>query len=121
MGKIRWAIIGVGAFSPARGAANAIAYAHAEGIKRNSDTFELVGACSLIQKNLDDFSAEYPCRTYLDMQELYQKEKPDGVTICTYAAARVQGLAEAIELSGKLKQPIELTPDGIPVVPQSHR
>ena len=37
MGKIRRAIIGVDAFSPARGSASAIACAHAEGIKRNSD------------------------------------------------------------------------------------
>lgn len=112
MGKIRWAIIGVGAFSPARGAANAIAYAHAEGIKRNSDAFELVGACSLIQKNLDDFSAEYPCRTYLDMLELYQKEKPDGVTICTYAAAREEHVIAAIHAGVKfifIEKPLALS------------
>ena len=30
--KIRWAIIGIGKFSPRRGGANAIAYAHAEAL-----------------------------------------------------------------------------------------
>lgn len=31
-------------------------------------------------------------------------------------AARVQGLAEAIELSGKLGRPIDFTPDGLPIL-----
>ena len=31
-------------------------------------------------------------------------------------AARVQGLAEAIELSGKLGRPIDFTADGLPIL-----
>ena len=112
MNKIRWAIVGVGAFSPGRGAASAIAYAHAEGIRRNSDAFELVGACSLIQKNLDDFAREHPCHTYLDMMELYRNEKPDGVTISTYAAAREEHVLAAIHAGVKfifVEKPLALS------------
>ena len=112
MKKIRWALIGVGAFSPVRGGVNAIAYAHAEAIKRNSDSFELVAACSLIQKNLDDFAAEYPCNTYLDMLELFEKEKPDGVTISTYAAAREEHVIAAIHAGVKfilIEKPLALS------------
>ena len=112
MKKIRWALVGVGAFSPSRGAASAIAYAHAEGLARNPDAFELAGACSLIQKNLDDFSAEYPCHTYLDMQELFRKEKPDGVTISTYAAAREEHVIAAIHAGVKfilVEKPLALS------------
>jgi len=112
MTKIRWAVIGVGAFSPVRGGVNAIAYAHAEALKRNSDAFELVGACSLIQKNLDDFAAEYPCHTYLDMLELFRQEKPDGVTISTYAAAREEHVIAAIHAGVKfilIEKPLALS------------
>ncbi|MEA4823994.1 MAG: hypothetical protein VB111_07770 [Clostridiaceae bacterium] len=31
-------------------------------------------------------------------------------------AARVQGLAEAIEFSGKLEKPIDFTADGLPIL-----
>ena len=112
MKKIRWALIGVGAFSPVRGGVNAIAYAHAEAIRRNGDVFELAGACSRTRKNLDDFSAEYPCHTYLDMRELFQKEKPDGVTISTYAAAREGHVVAAIQAGVKfilIEKPMALS------------
>ena len=96
MSKYRWAILGIGAFSPKRGGANAIAYAHAEAIKRNSDTFELVAGAARTQQNLDDFSREYPCRTYQDLYELLKKEKPDGVTVSTYASDRKNHVLAAI-------------------------
>ncbi len=110
--KIRWAIIGIGKYSPQRGGLNAIAYAHAEAIKRNSDKFELVAGASLEQQNLDDFKKEYPCNTYLDMNELFQKEQPDGVTISTYAAAREEHVITAIHAGVKfilVEKPLALS------------
>ena len=110
--KIRWAIIGIGKFSNLRGGYNAIAYAHAEGIKRNSDKFELVAGASLEQQNLDDFKREYPCNTYLDMNELLQTEKPDGVTISTYAPAREEHVLAAIRAGVKyvfIEKPLALS------------
>lgn len=112
MSKITWAIIGIGRFSPKRGGANAIAYAHAEALKRNSDKFELVAGASLEQQNLDDFAREYPCRTYLDMNELLEKEKPQGVTISTYAPAREEHVLAAINAGVKyimVEKPLALS------------
>lgn len=112
MKKITWAIIGIGMFSPRRGRASAIAYAHAEGLKRNSDVFELVAGASLEQQNLDDFAGEYPCRTYLDMNELLEKEKPQGVTISTYAPAREEHVLAAINAGVKyilIEKPLALS------------
>ena len=74
MARLKWACIGVGKYSPQRGGVNAIAYAHAEAMKRNADGFELVAGASLEQENLDNFSREYPSRGYLDMNELFAKE-----------------------------------------------
>ena len=112
MKKITWAIIGIGKFSPRRGRASAIAYAHAEALKRNSDRFELVAGSSLEQQNLDDFAREYPCRTYLDMNELFEKEKPQGVTISTYAPAREEHVIAAINAGAKyilIEKPLALS------------
>ena len=110
--KIRWAIIGIGKYSPRRGGANAIAYAHAEAIKRNSDKFELVAGASRTQQNLDDFKKEYPCKTYLDMYELLEKERPEGVTISTYAPSREEHVIAAIRAGAKyvlIEKPLALS------------
>ena len=116
MKKITWAIIGIGCFSPRRGRASVIAYAHAEALKRNSDKFELVAGASLEQQNLDDFAREYPCRTYLDMNELLEKEKPQGVTISTYAPAREEHVLAAINAGVKyifIEKPLALSHSAI--------
>ena len=110
--KIRWAIIGIGKFSPRRGGANAIAYAHAEALKRNSDKFELVAGASRNQQNLDDFKREYPCNTYQDINELLQKERPEGVTISTYAPSREEHVISAIRAGAKfilVEKPLALS------------
>ena len=110
--KIRWAIIGIGKVSPRRGGANAIAYAHAEALKRNSDKFELVAGASRNQQNLDDFKREYPCNTYQDINELLQKERPEGVTISTYAPSREEHVIAAIRAGAKfilVEKPLALS------------
>ena len=112
MAKIRWAIIGVGKFAATRGGATAIAYAHAEGLKRNADKFELVGACARTPANLEAFAAEYPCNVYTDMRELYAVEKPDGVSICTFAKDRVEHVKCAIDAGVKyvlVEKPVAMT------------
>ena len=112
MAKIKWAIIGVGKFAATRGAATAIAYAHDEGLKRNADKFELVGACARTPANLEAFAAEYPCRVYTDMRELYAAEKPEGVSICTFAKDRVEHVKCAIDAGVKyilVEKPVAMT------------
>ncbi len=111
-GKLRWALIGIGRFNPLRGGVNAIAYAHAEALKRNADKFDLVAGASLEQQNLDDFCREFPCNGYLDMNELFAKEKPDGVTISTYAPAREEHVTAAIRAGVKyilIEKPLALS------------
>ena len=110
--KIRWAIIGIGKYSSLRGGVNAIAYAHAEALKRNCDKFELVAGASRNQQNLDDFKKEYPCSTYCDINEMLKQEKPDGVTISTYAPAREEHVVAAIRAGVKyilIEKPLALS------------
>ena len=112
MKKLKWACIGVGKFSNLRGGVNAIAYAHAEALKRNAAAFELVAGASLERQNLDDFAREYPCRGYLDMKELFAREKPDGCTISTWAPAREEHVLAAIDAGVKnvlIEKPLSLT------------
>lgn len=110
--RLKWACIGVGKFAPTRGGASAIAYAHAEAMKRNADCFELVAGASLERENLDNFAREYPCRGYLDMDELLAKEPLDGCTISTWAPAREEHVAAAIRAGVKnilIEKPLSLT------------
>lgn len=112
MKRLKWACIGVGAYSSLRGGVNAIAYAHAEALTRNAAAFELVAGASLERRNLDDFAREYPCRGYLDMDELFAKEKPDGCTISTWAPAREEHVLAAIRAGVKsvlIEKPLSLT------------
>ena len=114
MARLKWACIGIGKFSPQRGGVNAIAYAHAEAMKRNAGDFELVAGASLEQENLDDFSREYPSRGYLDMNELFAKERLDGCTISTWAPAREEHVMAAIRAGVRnilIEKPLSLAMD----------
>jgi len=114
MDKLKWAVVGVGKNTATKGGATAIAYAHAEALKRNGSDFELVAGCARHQDSLSAFAAEYPCRTYVDMAELYAKEKPDGVTVSTYAPDREAHVLMAIEAGVKnilIEKPLALTMD----------
>ena len=114
MKKLKWACIGVGKFSSLRGGVNAIAYAHAEAMKRNANEFNLVAGASLEQENLDNFAREYPSRGYLDLNELLAKEKLDGCTISTWAPAREEHVLAAIDAGVKnilIEKPLALTMD----------
>lgn len=113
-GKLRWACIGVGKYSEQRGGCNAIAYAHAEALRRNEADFELLASASLEQENLDNFAREYPSRGYLDMNELFAKEKLDGCTISTWAPAREEHVLAAVNAGVKnilIEKPLSLTMD----------
>lgn len=112
MAKLNWACIGIGKYSDLRGGVNAIAYAHAEAMKRNSDDFNLIAGASLEQKNLDNFAREYPSRGYLDLHELFAKERLDGCTISTWAPAREEHVMAAINAGVKnilIEKPLSLT------------
>ena len=109
---LKWACIGVGRYSNLRGGVNAIAYAHAEAMKRNAGSFELVASASLEQENLDNFAREYPSRGYLDMNELFAREKLDGCTISTWAPAREEHVLAAIGAGVRnilIEKPLSLT------------
>ena len=112
MAKLDWALIGIGKFSPSRGRASAIAYAHAEGLRRNAGEFSLVAGASLEQANLDDFAREYPSRGYLDIGDLLKAEKLDGCTISTWAPAREEHVTAAIAAGVRnilIEKPVALT------------
>jgi len=112
MSTLNWALIGIGKFSPSRGRASAIAYAHAEGLRRNAKDFSLVAGASLEQQNLDDFAREHPSRGYLDINDLLKAEKLDGCTISTWAPAREEHVTAAIAAGVKnilIEKPVALT------------
>lgn len=114
MEKLKWACIGIGKHTELRGGVNAIAYAHAEALKRNADEFELVAGASLEQENLDAFAREFPSRGYLDINELLAKERLDGCTISTWAPAREEHVTAAIKAGVKnilIEKPLALTMD----------
>ena len=112
MERLNWACLGIGKYSDLRGGVNAIAYAHAEAMKRNANEFNLVAGASLEQENLDNFAREYPSRGYLDLNELLAKEKLDGCTISTWAPAREEHVLAAIHAGVKnilIEKPLSLT------------
>lgn len=114
MEKLKWACIGIGKHTELRGGVNAIAYAHAEALKRNADDFELVAGASLEQENLDAFAREFPSRGYLDIKELFARERLDGCTISTWAPAREEHVTAAIQAGVKnilIEKPLALTMD----------
>ena len=114
MSKLKWACVGVGRNTATKGGATAIAYAHAEAMKRNADAFELVAGCARHPESLDAFAADYPCRGYTDMRELYAREKLDGVTVSTYAPDREAHVMMAIEAGVRnvlIEKPLALTMD----------
>ena len=114
MERLNWACLGIGKYSDLRGGVNAIAYAHAEAMKRNANEFNLVAGASLEQENLDNFAREYPSRGYLDLNELLAKEKLDGCTISTWAPAREEHVLAAIHAGVKnilIEKPLSLTMD----------
>ena len=110
--RLRWACVGVGRSAATKGGATAIAYAHAEAMKRNADAFELVAGVARHRESMDAFAAEYPCRGYTDMRELYAKERLDGVTVSTFAPDREEHVLAAIAAGVKnvlIEKPLALS------------
>lgn len=110
--KLSWAVIGVGKHAATRGGATAIAYAHAEGIRRNPQTCSLAAAAARTRSSLDDFAREYPCRTYTCFRELLAAEKPDACAVSTYAPDREEHVTAAIDAGVKVilvEKPLSLT------------
>lgn len=97
MKRLDWACVGIGRHTDARGGASAIAYAHAEAIRRNAGDFRLVACVSRTRANLDDFVREHPSRAYTDLREMFAAEKLDGCTISTWAPDRERHVLAAIE------------------------
>ena len=97
MSRLNWACVGIGRHTDQRGGVSAIAYAHAEAMRRDAEEFRLVACASRTKVNLDDFTAEYPSRAYTDIREMFAAEMLDGCTISTWAPDREAHVTAAIE------------------------
>lgn len=97
MKRLTWACVGIGRHTDLRGGVNAIAYAHAEALRRNAGAFELVAACSRTPTNLEAFAKDYPSRVYTDLREMFAAERLDGCTISTWAPDREAHVRAALD------------------------
>ena len=80
----------------------------------SSGAVDLVGICDLDAAKLKDSAAKYNvARTYSNMQEMIQKEKPELVDICTPPMIRASIVEPAIKAGAPailIEKPIALTP-----------
>ena len=108
------AIIGLGPNTPGKGGAHSISYLHAAAYQA-CDGFELVGACSRTQKNVDDFCAEYPtAKGYLDYHLMLDGLRPEMVSVCAFAPDREAMVNAALDCDVKgviIEKPFALTLD----------
>ena len=108
------AIIGLGPNTPGKGGAHSISYLHAASYQA-CDGFEIVGACSRTQKNVDDFCAEYPtAKGYQDYKQMLSELRPEVVSICAFAPDREAMVNAALDCGAKgviIEKPFALTLD----------
>jgi len=111
---IHCAIIGLGPNSPGKGGAHSISYLHAAAYQA-TDGFDLVGACSRTQKNVDDFIAEYPgAKGYQDYRLMLSELRPQLVSVCAYAQDREAMVNAALDCGAKgviIEKPFALALD----------
>ncbi len=111
---LRTAIIGLGPNTPGKGGAHSISYMHAAAYQA-CDGFELVGACSRTQKNVDDFCAEYPTATgYQDYTLMLEELRPDLVSVCAFAPDREAMVNAALDCGARgiiIEKPFALSLD----------
>lgn len=63
---------------------------HAEGFNANADRFDLAAVCDIDADRLAAFAARYGiARTYVDADEMLEREKPDVFCFATMPAARL--------------------------------
>ncbi|MGE9290590.1 MAG: Gfo/Idh/MocA family protein [Puniceicoccales bacterium] len=109
--NIRSAIIGLGPSGEGRGGAHSISYCHGWAHTATPGV-ELVGGCSRQQKNVDDFTAEFPgCAGYRDYRKMLEELRPDLVVICAFATTREEMVMAALENDAKaiwIEKPLAL-------------
>lgn len=109
----RVAIIGVGRGGEGIGG-HSIGYIHGRSYKAHGGC-EIVGVADISEENLTRFAEEYgvPGR-YADYREMLAREKPDVVSVCTYAGLHrpmVEACAEAGVCGVWCEKPFALTMD----------
>ena len=111
---IRTAIIGLGPNTPGKGGAHSISYLHATAYQA-CEGFDIVGACSRNQKNIDGFLAEFPgCRGYQDYKQMLYELRPEIVSVCAFAPDREEMVNAALDCDAKgvvIEKPFALTLD----------
>lgn len=111
---IRTAIIGLGSNTPGKGGAHSISYLHAAAFQA-TDGFEIVGACSRTQKNVDDFCAEFPsAKGYQDYKQMLAELRPEMVSVCAFAPDREVMVNAALDCGAKgviIEKPLALSLD----------
>ncbi|MCF7838920.1 MAG: Gfo/Idh/MocA family oxidoreductase [Candidatus Marinimicrobia bacterium] len=109
---MRCAIIGLGANTPGKGGAHSISYLHAAAYQATAG-FEIVGACSRSQKNVDDFIAEFGAgQGYQDYRRMLSELRPEMVSVCAYAPDREAMVTAALENGAQgviIEKPFALT------------
>ena len=101
---MRAAIIGCGPTGPSRGGGHSISYAHGWAMRNMGDpcAIQLVAAASRSEKNLQDFTAEFPgIQGYQDYRAMLTKERPDFVSICAFPPDREAMVQAALEAGAK--------------------
>jgi UDP-N-acetylglucosamine 3-dehydrogenase len=110
--SLRTAIIGLGPNTPGKGGAHSISYLHAASYQA-CGAFELVGACSRTQKNVDDFRAEYPsAEGYRDYRKMLAELRPQVVSVCAFAPDREAMVGAALDCGATgviIEKPFALT------------
>ena len=79
MTKYRCVVVGCGARS----------FGHADAYKLVSRG-ELVACCDLLPEKRDKYSTQYGLRSYAEVSEMLEKEKPDLVHLVTWPQSRVE-------------------------------
>ena len=87
MSKIKIGIIGTGGIS----------HFHMSGYKRLTDKAEVVALCDINEQRVKDYSKQYGIANYyLNFNEMFEKEKLDAVSVCTWNNAHMPATVAAL-------------------------
>src|SRR5579859_2671556 len=99
--KLRFGIVGCGVIGPN----------HAEALKSLSDDAELIAVADIVPEKATKLAQKYDARAYTDMQEMFDREHLDVVSICTPSGMHGQHACQAMRASCHVivEKPMEIT------------
>ncbi len=110
--SVRCAIIGLGASTAGKGGAHSFSYCHGWAYAATPG-MELVAACSRNERNVADFTGEFPgCQGFNDYRNMLSSARPDLVAVCAYASDREAMVMAALDAGAKgvwIEKPFALT------------